>query len=138
MKKMYLFSVLSLMLLFFSGCSASVLMGDENIVYFCEEAVDGTGCEGRDQTSFSPNTAAINASMYYQGGRTGDLFRSEWAYEQGGKFAEYTIDLQKDHNPLLIFTVTEPDKGWPVGDYEFRLYKNDSDNPVATRRFTVE
>jgi hypothetical protein len=72
----------------------------------------------------------------------GNKIRSVWIAEDVGEAApketkidDLTLEVEGDTDDG-VFSLSRPDKGWPVGKYRLEIYVGDK--LVATKKFSVE
>ncbi len=101
-------------------------------------AVDG---DTKPATSFLSDTPKLYAFFHSTGTEKGDKLRGVWIAEDVGdaapantKIDEITVTGTKDDFEGA-FSLSKPDKGWPVGKYKVEIY--DEDDLVTTVKFTI-
>lgn len=101
-------------------------------------AVDG---DTKPATTFTSDTPKLFAFFRTKGTEKGDDLRGVWIAEDVGdaapantKIDEATVTGDED-NFHGAFSLSRPDKGWPVGKYKVDIY--DGDELVTTVRFTI-
>ncbi len=101
-------------------------------------AVDG---DTKPATSFASDTPKLFAFFRSTGTEKGDKLRAVWIAEDVGdaapantKIDEVTVTGTKDDFEGA-FSLSKPDKGWPVGKYKVQIY--DEDELVTTVKFTI-
>ena len=93
-------------------------------------------------TIFPPSTPKVFATFKTNGAQDGDKIRAVWIAEDVGsaapantKIDEKTVTLDGDTTNGM-FSLSEPNKGWPAGQYRVDIYANDE---LATKvKFTIE
>jgi len=102
-------------------------------------AKDETG--GAPTTTFGPDAKAIVALFKGENLHVGDKLRGVWIVEDvgeaapaGSKIDEKTVDAPGE-SATGNFTLSKPDKGWPVGKYKLDVYVNDK--LVTTEKFSI-
>jgi outer membrane usher protein FimD/PapC len=118
-------------------CAAFAHAGDVTV-----EATMTIGPNGKETTTFSADAPKVFASFKTNGASEGDKVRGVWiadevgdAAPKGTKIDEKTLKMDGDTEDG-VFSLSKPDKGWPVGKYHFEIYVNDE---LATKlNFTIK
>lgn len=101
-------------------------------------AVDG---DTKPATTFTADTPKLYAFFRSKGTAKGDKLRGIWIAEDVGEAApantkidEATVtgDADDFHG---AFSLSKPDKGWPVGKYKVEIYSGDE--LATTVKFTI-
>lgn len=87
--------------------------------------------ETRPATSFAADVPKLYAFFIGHGLTTGEKLRGVWIAEDVGAAAP--IETRIDETTLTVtdaeqhgaFSLTKPDKGWPVGKYRVEMYVGD-------------
>lgn len=115
---------------------ASAQAGDVKV-----ESVIAVNGETKPATSFASDTPKLYAFFRSKGTEKGDKLRGVWIAEDVGdtapantKIDESTLTGDED-NFHGAFSLSKPEKGWPVGKYKVEFY--DEDELVGTVRFTI-
>jgi hypothetical protein len=115
---------------------ASAYAGDVKV-----EAVIAVDGDTKPATSFASDTPKLYAFFRSKGTEKGDKLRAVWIAEDVGdaapantKIDEVTVTGTKDDFEGA-FSLSKPDKGWPVGKYKVEIY--DEDDLVTTVKFTI-
>ena len=126
-----LFAILASIFVFTSANAGDVKV--ESII-----AVDG---DTKPATSFASDTPKLYAFFRSKGTEKGDKLRGVWIAENVGdaapantKIDEATVTAEEE-NFHGAFSLSKPDKGWPVGSYKVEIY--DEDELVTTVKFTI-
>jgi hypothetical protein len=105
------------------------------------EAVIAVDSETKPTDVFSPTVAKLHAFFRSTGTEKGDRLRGVWIAEDVGsaapantKIDEATITADQE-DFYGAFSLTKPDKGWPVGKYKVEIYLNDE--LVTTVKFSI-
>ena len=100
---------------------------------------DKTG--GTPATTFDPTVETVFALFKGENLHAGDKLRGVWIAEDvgdaappGTKIDEKTVDSPGE-SATGNFSLSKPDKGWPVGKYKLDVYVNDK--LVTTEKFSV-
>lgn len=133
MKRTFL---LALTLLTLTGLSAPAADTKDQLLH--ATLVEELG--GKEVTSFSKDAPKIYAIWKGDAVKKGDKVRSVWIADDVGtaapkntKIDEATVTVA--NNPTGNFSLSKPDKGWPVGKYRLELYVGDK--LVETLKFTI-
>lgn len=101
-------------------------------------AVDG---DTKPASTFTTDVPKLFAFFRTKGTEKGDTLRGTWIAEDVGdaapantKIDEATITGDED-NFHGAFSLSKPDKGWPVGKYKVEIH--DGDELVTTVKFTI-
>ena len=93
-------------------------------------------------TTFTADVPKLWAFFRSTGTKSGDNFRSVWIAEDVGdaapketKIDEATLAADKD-DFSAAFSLSKPNKGWPVGKYRTEIYLGD--RLASTSKFTIE
>lgn len=152
MKQLTVIGFVVAMVFQLSGCSSSTSessSGDENKSQPAASAAAGikdvitTTDEMGTQNSdtFAPDTAAIHARGTVENVPNGDKIRGVWictkseAAPPDFKIDEATVTVGPMMN-TVTFTISKPNKGFPVGEYRIEIYWNDK--LVQTKKFEVK
>jgi hypothetical protein len=92
-------------------------------------------------TAFAADIPKLYAFFRSTGTKQGDKFRGVWIAEDVGdaapketKIDEATLPAEKD-DFNGAFSITKPNKGWPVGKYRAEIYVGDQ--LTSTAKFTI-
>jgi len=95
------------------------------------EAVTAKDQDPKPTNAFAADTAKLYTFFRSTDTKAGDKIRSVWiaddvgeAAPKGTKIDEATLTADKD-NFNGAFSMTKPDKGWPVGQYHVDIYDGD-------------
>jgi hypothetical protein len=121
--------LLAMLVTSLAGCTVSVNVSTASLS-------EATTCKSVDQQTkrpvektdiFSADITEIFCSVKVSNAPPETQITAVWVYIQGEakdlknyKIAEYT--LQGSGTRYLSFSITRPDKGWPIGDYEVKLF----------------
>jgi hypothetical protein len=96
---------------------------------------------GESATTFASNQPKIYARWQGEALQKGDKIRCAWIAEDVGDAApkDFKVDetstTANGARAFGTFTLSKPNKGWPVGKYRVEFY--DSDKLVETVRFEI-
>ena len=118
------------------SCADFVRAGDVTV-----EAIMTTGPDGKETTTFTPDTPRLFALFKTKGASDGDKIRAVWIADdvgdeapKGTKIDETTLKAEGDTDDG-VFSLAKPINGWPVGKYHVEIYVNDE---LATKvKFTI-
>ena len=126
--------LLTLIASLFILCSAHA--GDVKV-----EAVIAVDGDTKPATSFASDTPKLHAFFRSKGTVKGGMLRGVWIAEDVGdaapantKIDEATITGDGD-DFQGAFSLSKPDKGWPVGKYKVEIYNGEE--LAVTVRFTI-
>ncbi|MBI1788259.1 MAG: hypothetical protein HYR60_12005 [Acidobacteria bacterium] len=132
-------------LLLMGALFALVLAGAEPRVtgaVLCQDKVDKpTGFEiVKPTTVFRPDSPQLMCVFKVEGATLGTIARGVWIAEDVGKAAppNYKIDEKSLALPFLnsgAFSLSKPNKGFPVGSYRLEIYFGDK--LAKTLKFSV-
>lgn len=95
------------------------------------EAVLAKDKDSEPTDVFAPDVAQIYAFFKTKGSKKGDKLRAVWIAEDVGEAAapdtkidEGTLTADKD-DYYGAFSLSRPNKGWPLGDYRVDIYNGD-------------
>jgi hypothetical protein len=117
-------------------CAAFVRAGNVTV-----EAIMTTSPDGKETTTFTPDTPKLFALFKTKGASDGDKIRAVWIADdvgdeapKGTKIDETTLKAEGDTEDG-VFSLPKPINGWPVGKYHLEIYVNDE---LATKvKFTI-
>lgn len=106
------------------------------------EAAIAKDQDSRPTDAFAPDVPELYAFFRSTGTKAGDTLRAVWIADDVGtaapkdtKINESTLTADKD-NFFGAFSVSKPEKGWPLGKYRVDFYAGDQ---VATSiNFTIK
>ena len=113
------------------GVSSSVNAAHLVSIAICETVTKiGTTPVGI-KNKFSPLTPNIHAVAVLKDLKRGTKIKGSWIAVNTIKPPNYQINFEenlvkKDGNAKVHFSIPRPAKGWPLGNYRFDLYINDS------------
>jgi hypothetical protein len=119
------------------SCAAFAHAGDVTV-----EAIMTTSPDGKETTTFTPDTPKLFAMFKTKGASDGDKIRAVWiaddvgdAAPKGTKINENALKAEGDTEDG-VFSLPKPNNGWPVGKYHLEIYVNDE---LATKLdFTIK
>jgi hypothetical protein len=104
--------------------------------------VMSTGPDDDPTTTFAADTPKIFALFKTKGLQNGDKLRGLWIAEDVGdaapkesKIDEKTLNAEGDTDDG-VFSLSKPNKGWPVGKYRLEIYVGDE--LAKTVKFTIK
>lgn len=118
-------------------CAAQSFAGDPKV-----EAAIAVDQDTKPATSFVANVPKLYAFFRSKGTHEGDNLRGVWIAEDVGEVAPKNtkIDeatLKADQDDFYgAFSLTKPNKGWPVGKYRVEIYAGDE--LATTAKFTIK
>ena len=117
-----------------TGCYVST--ANLTDVMSCTEITDNLCTE--DITSFSPDTPEIYVSAILNNAPEGTLTTFSWRYLEDNYDID-SITLESiDTTTTLQSSLSIPDNGWPLGEYEVILsLESDNSEPIS-KKFIVE
>ncbi len=86
--------------------------------------------------TFAVDTPVIYLITQLRTAPKGTNITAEWWYVDQEIFIDSATLESTEVNQTLMFSLSRPDKGWPTGAYQVKLYLNDEE--VETVDFTVE
>ena len=119
------------------SCAALVRAGDVTV-----EAIMTTNPDGKETTTFTPDTPKLFAMFKTKGASDGDKIRAVWIADDVGdaapkrtKIDETTLKAEGDTEDGM-FSLPKPNNGWPVGEYHLEIYVNDE--VVTKLKFAIK
>jgi hypothetical protein len=97
---------------------------------------------GEPQTSFPPDTLKLFLRWQGETLTSGENIRCVWIAEDVGDAAPANYQVNEtstkadDVRAFGTFTLSRPNKGWPIGKYRAEIYVGDK--LAETVRFTIE
>ena len=114
-------------LVFFSLlCITTARAGDATV-----DAIVTAGPHGRELTAYTADAQKLYATFKTKGVANGDKIRGVWIADEvgeaapaGTKIDEKTLPMDGDTEDGE-FSLSKPNKGWPLGKYHIEIYVND-------------
>jgi hypothetical protein len=126
----------SLLIILSFLCTSLVHAGDAKV-----EAAIAVDQDTKPATSFAADVPKLYAFFKTKGTEKGEKLRGVWIAEDVGaaapsntKIDESTLTADQD-DFYGAFSLSKPNKGWPVGKYRVEIY--DGDELAATVEFTI-
>jgi hypothetical protein len=117
-------------------CASVTRAGDTKV-----EAAIAVDQDTKPTTTFTPDVPKLYAFFKSQGTEKGEKLRGVWIAEDVGdaapantKIDEATLTADQA-NFFGAFSLSKPNKGWPVGQYRVEIY--DGDELATTVKFTI-
>lgn len=126
----------SLLIILSFLCTSLVHAGDAKV-----EAAIAVDQDTKPATSFAADVPKLYAFFKTKGTEKGEKLRGVWIAEDVGEAApsntkidEATLTADQD-DFYGAFSLSKPNKGWPVGKYRVEIY--DGDELATTVQFTI-
>ncbi len=107
-----------------SGCSGSVTTANFQDMVMASEVDEDTNSAVTVQEVFAVGDPVIYAVGRLENAPEGTVAKASWIYLDLDP--EYLIDeaeiTAEEINSSVVFSLSRPDNGWPVGDYRVDLY----------------
>lgn len=105
------------------------------------EAAIAVDQDTKPATTFAPDVPKLFAFFKTKGTEKGEKLRGVWIAEDVGEAAPANTKIDEstltaDQEDFFgAFSLSKPDKGWPVGNYRVEIY--DGDELATTVKFTI-
>lgn len=134
MPKFKLLAATSLAALTLSACSVSFSTANIQNVYICPDPSEQR-CES-NVSNIESGATELFATVSLANAPEGTQVRGEWWQKEPDTEINKLTYTTKDGENEVSFSISAPD-GVPAGNYEFRAYLNESEEPVV-QPFSVQ
>jgi len=139
MKKNVASVVSVLFLIVFAGCDFNFSTANIDNVKMCSSIFDNQ-C-GNDNPNFNPNTSNIFISCNLNNAPENTFVEFAWFYHGQQKVAIDKVQLNSGDRIGTInlqSSLSRPNNGWPVGEYEVVITIVDTEKDPIVKKFTVQ
>lgn len=139
MKKTLLSISVTAMILFLSACSFNFSSARITDVKMCTH-VSNNQCAS-DNPTFTRNTPEIYVSCHLKNAPENTKVRFDWNYYGQKKFTIRSLTLNSGNKTgtlNLQASLSRPNNGWPVGEYEVVITLVGLDKEPVVKKFTVQ